>query len=769
MKRVPVYLILAAALVITAVVPAATAPFAPAAGAGELKTFASEEELAGYIRENTEFISQLDFWEAAFNQAAAVPEGPAGQPRTAEKQAAPGAAAAAPGVKTPPDFSTTNVQVEGVDEGDSVKTDGRHIYAISGDGKTVTVVEAHPPEKARIVSEINLTGAAAGVENSGSESAGGGEGGGTPGPPFLFAREIYVHGNRLAVLGSRVDYAAGGRPETFLKVYDLSKKEEPALKKDAAVSGDLVASRMIGDYLYAVVSAPVTWLNAAPAPEQGKGAPGAPGPAAANPVPDLPRITFANEVKTILPNEIHYFDYPDRAYCYTTVISLNTQDDGEPPKRKTLLTGASQNIYASAQNIYLTGAKTPDMRALAGKFADELAALAPPQLRFKVDEVKNSTMTVAEKIKELQALFEDCLFSLEEEEAGALAEKISAALTRWHQELARERDKTIIRKLALNGGEINYLCSGEVPGTVLNQFSMDEYRGYFRIATTSRGVLFPALANTRNNIYVLDENLKITGRLQGLAPTETIYAARFAGDRAYLVTFRRIDPFFVIDLKDPQQPKLLGELKMPGYSEYLHPLDENHLLGIGREIPGNDALPASREPEALIWPPPPAEQGIKISLFDVSDPLRPKEKAKYVIPGANAWSPALTDHKAVLISRAKGLLVIPVTLGPVYRIMFTDQPVPPSPERGIAAPEKMPYYLPWQGFYVFNLTSEYGIELKGKITHTPGGYSPDAPEEQAGQAKRALYIEETLYTLSDLLIKMNRLADLKEINRLRLK
>ncbi|MGQ9825968.1 MAG: beta-propeller domain-containing protein, partial [Desulfotomaculales bacterium] len=256
------------------------------------------------------------------------------------------------------------------------------------------------------------------------------------------------------------------------------------------------------------------------------------------------------------------------------------------------------------------------------------------------------------------------------------------------------------------------------------------------------------------------------GSLQGLAPGETIYAARLAGHRASGVTFRRTDPLFVIDLKDPRQPKMLGELKIPGYSAYLHPVDENHLLGIGREVAdGIRPLPqpAPAEARALIWPPPPVDQGIKIALFDVSDPEKPVEEAKYVIPGANAWSPALSDHKAVLFSRPGGLLVIPVTLGPVYRIMSGVRAVPPSPETGGAVPEKMPSFLPWQGFYVFHVTPESGLMLKGTITHAPAaGYSPDAPEKQAGQAKRALFIEDTLYTLSDRLLKANRLADLRE-------
>src|SRR5690606_11294245 len=125
---------------------------------------------------------------------------------------------------------------------------------------------------------------------------------------------------------------------------------------------------------------------------------------------------------------------------------------------------------------------------------------------------------------------------------------------------------------------INYLAKGEVPGRLLNQFSMDEDGDRFRVATTFdfyspyRG---PVLYN---NVYVLDESMRLVGKLEEIAPDESIYSARFMNDRLYLVTFQRMDPFFVIDLSE-DNPRVLGELKLPGYSNYLHPYDENHVQG----------------------------------------------------------------------------------------------------------------------------------------------------------------------------------------------
>jgi uncharacterized secreted protein with C-terminal beta-propeller domain len=155
---------------------------------------------------------------------------------------------------------------------------------------------------------------------------------------------------------------------------------------------------------------------------------------------------------------------------------------------------------------------------------------------------------------------------------------------------------------------MEYDASGRVSGSVLNRYSMDEYEGYFRIATTTGWG-----TSSLNRVYVLDGTLSVAGALENLAQGERIYSARFMGNRCYLVTFRQVDPFFVIDLSDPSQPKLLGELKITGYSDYLHPYDENHIIGIGKET------------DAGLY------QGLKISLFDVSDVSNPKEIAKYEI------------------------------------------------------------------------------------------------------------------------------------------
>ena len=309
----------------------------------------------------------------------------------------------------------------------------------------------------------------------------------------------------------------------------------------------------------------------------------------------------------------------------------------------------------------------------------------------------------------------------------------------WGRDLG-DLAKTSIHRIHIEGDEIEYVASGEVPGMVLNQFSMDEYDGYFRVATTTRE------RTSRNNVYILSMALNITGSLEGLAPGETIYSARFMGERGYVVTFKQVDPLFVIDLSDPRHPKELGYLKVTGYSDYLHPYDEHHLIGIGKE---------TTEEGEFAW-----YQGVKISLFDVSDVNKPEEIDKEIIGHRGTESPVLWDHKAFLFDRSRNLMVIPVSVAEIDKTEY---------------PEGVPSWAwgrtVWQGAYVFNVTAEAGLTLKGRITHLEGLTDPEEDyyyDWYPFSVKRSLYIGDVLYTISDARIKMNSLENLDYINEVEL-
>jgi uncharacterized secreted protein with C-terminal beta-propeller domain len=227
------------------------------------------------------------------------------------------------------------------------------------------------------------------------------------------------------------------------------------------------------------------------------------------------------------------------------------------------------------------------------------------------------------------------------------------------------------------------------------------------------------------------------------------------GSRCYLVTFKKIDPLFVIDLTNPGEPKVLGELKITGYSDYLHPYDENHVIGIGKEA-------VAAEEGDFAW-----YQGVKVSLFDVSDVANPKEIAKYEIGDRGTDSPVLYDHKAFLFDRSKNLLVLPVSVAEIDASQY------PSGVPSWAYGESV-----WQGAYVFDISLERGLELKGRITHcsnkmlsagsssAPWSSYFDAETFYQCSIERSLYIGNVLYTISDQQIGMNDLETLAEIGEI---
>lgn len=314
--------------------------------------------------------------------------------------------------------------------------------------------------------------------------------------------------------------------------------------------------------------------------------------------------------------------------------------------------------------------------------------------------------------------------------------------------------KTKVYKFGMDNGRLTYKSSGEVPGTILNQFSMDEHNGYFRIATTVGEVWRTDENTSKNNVYVLDSSLSITGKIEGIAPGEKIYSVRFMGDRAYMVTFKKVDPFFVLDLQDPRNPAILGKLKIPGYSDYLHPYDENHIIGFGKDTVEMGAKEWGGDSMAFYM-------GMKMAIFDVSDVSNPVEMFRELIGDRGTDSELLRNHKALLFSRDKNLLAFPVRVMEVKS--GTDSYGQPWPEYGTFS---------FQGAYVYNIDLANGFTLKGKITHLTGEDYLKAGDywyDSERDIQRILYINNTLYTLSSGMIKANSMGDLAELNKLEIK
>jgi inhibitor of cysteine peptidase len=646
------------------------------AGSGELKAFTSYADMVSFLEKSNELqqYNSRTMYDGLMMKAEVATAAPTAQGAMDESNSA-GAS----------DHSTTNIQVEGVDEADFIKNDGKYIYIIPqsnyGSGRKVLIINAYPAGNAKIISEILLDG--------------------TP-------SQLYVNGDKLIVFGQRsmpsyyppvYRTMAGGaeagvavadiavakvsssympympyysyEPETFIEVYDISDRSNPELARNLSFTGSYYDSRMIGDYVYAIVNAPAQFYR-----DDGF-------------IP-MPAITENGKTENISATSVYYFDIPDYSYNFLNILSVNVNDDHEDFNIKTFLAGYSNEMFVSQDNIYLTNTKWRDWYWYRNANASE----------------QDTT------------------------------------------------EKTVVNKIAIANGDITYMGKATVPGTVLNQFSMDESNGYFRIATTASkpipGEHYETI--TTNNIYVLDSGLSIVGRLEDLAPGESIYSARFMGERAYLVTFKQVDPLFVIDLSDPTAPEVLGKLKIPGYSNYLHPYDATHLIGIGKDVDESIDADKVHSANAVYYT---AILGVKLSLFDVSDVEHPKEISKYIIGGRGSDSEALNDHKALLFDKEKNLLVLPIL----------------ETEKGNTSEDYYGNNYVFQGAYVMNVDLENGFTLKGKVSHV----EDDSAFKKAGDyyydwygnnVRRSLYMGNTLYTVSNNMIKMNDLNDMSDLGKI---
>jgi len=576
------------------------------------------------------------------------------------------------GGEVPPSYSTTNVQVAGVDEPDIVKTDGTYLYVVAN--QTVYIIKAYPAAEATILSRITITN--------------------------VTISNIFIRGDRLVIFGDsgsfyaypllegdlkvdvvRPDMWWGGVSQTVINVYDLNDRANPILVKEIRIDGGYFDARLIDEYVY-VVATEYTYDICRALDEK-------------NFTLNIPQISIDDETQNISAGDIYYVDVPELSDTMTHVISLNL--DTNDVVEKSFMLGNSQTMYVSKNNIFLAS---------------------------------------------VHYLYYPLLYRAEGESSSI-----------------SDQETTILHKISINTGNVTYIAQGEVPGHILNQFSMDEHNGFFRIATTV-GNNWGEGTQSSNNIYILDENLKQVSQIENIAPGESIYAARFLGDRAYLVTFVQVDPLFTVDLSDPYNPKILGELKIPGYSEYLHPYDETHIIGIGKEVDPTIDADKVHTPGAIYYT---AILGLKIALFDVSDFENPKEVAKVVIGDRGTDSPALYDHKAFLFDREKELLVIPVSLYEITQEVKDRYIVSNGTETLFGE-------FTFQGAYVYRLSLDNGFEFKGRITH-------QTPEEMQKQTDdyywywgssstditRTLYIGDVLYTVSDSMVKMNNLADLSDI------
>ena len=472
------------------------------------------------------------------------------------------------------DYSSTNIQVAGVDEGDILKNDGKYNYTIANN--KLVIIDAFPADTMKKVSEVEFE-------------------------KNYRAIDLYISGDKLFLItdNSNSNYF-NYKVQTKVIIFDIVDRSNPKIVKTFEFKGAYSSSRKIDEKVYVFSNLGVRKYNG---------------------VYTLPeyRENDVSSFREIPLKDIQYIPNDE----YTSFSQIFAFDLGMPlnsPKIVTYLGAGAKNVYMSQDNLYMAQTKSYE---------------------------------------------------------------------------------TIVYKFNLDKVYPMFEAKATVPGTIINQFAMDEYDGNFRIATTKSNV---------SGVYVLSQSMHKLGSVTGIAPGEQIKSVRFEGERGYVVTFRNTDPLFVLDLSSLRAPKILGELKIPGYSTYLHPYDEDHVIGFGYD--GTE------------WG---TNGKLKVSLFDITDVTNPKEKFTEVIDART--SELLTNHKSLLFSKERNLIAFSVG-DYSYR------------KNSSAKVGKV---------YTINLSE--GFTLRGEIKHS-------------SDVNRMLYMDNILYGVSNSNVSAHDIDTVNELNRI---
>jgi uncharacterized secreted protein with C-terminal beta-propeller domain len=518
--------------------------------------------------------------------------------------------------------SGTNVQVAGIDEPDIVKTDGSSIYfsrepdyrvfdspmpMMEKSAATGTEVSMLAPGEIGTAPEIYAPKGKTDIIAA------------LPADTLAKIGSLGRSGEMLLFGGTLVVFDSSRRD---IVAYDISDKASPKEKwiMKQGDGTDLVAARKYENALYLVEK---TWVNES------------------QPCPIMP-LSIGSERMSIPCTDIYRPSVPSGADAIFTALSVDVETGTAKEKTSFVGSAGQSTVYMSENAIYATYPKMGDpIRYLLGFFREN-SGLLPNGTLERLEKLSGYDIGREAKMTEFSQIMAKLSLGQDADAQLKFQNEMRNRMTEYAKEHLRELESTGIAKLSLP--DLSVSANGSVPGSLLNQFSLDEYQGNLRVATTVGGQSASLFGwgggreASANDVYVLDADLDQEGELLDLGLGERIYAARFIGETGYLVTFRETDPFYVLDLSDPDEPRKAGELKIPGYSSYLHPLGKDMILGVGKE-----------------------EDKVKLSLFDVSSPDDPREISKYVLD--EYWSEAVHNHHAFLADPEYETFFIPGSKG----------------------------------------------------------------------------------------------------------
>lgn len=592
---------------------------------GEFKKFITEQEFKDYLAASSSLNIDNDI---SFNRQLKFNEAHPTAPMSDAKNSANGMG----GDSLPDRISGTNVQVIGIDEPDIVKTNGKEIYfsgtqnfypmmrgvedidGIKGNSEKMiapypypapqaktSIIKAFPPANLAIDGKIDKQG------------------------------DLLLNNNTLIVFPSQKYYynPVDKNDRQEIAAYDISKTNLKSSVKKWTIklneNTSIVTSRLKDEKIYLITRNNINLSQPCP-------------------IRPLSTNNFSNLKEIIdisIPCAEIYHPIAPTSIDSTFVVSLINPATGKIEKNVSFVGSSGATvIYVSENAIYAAYPYNESIIKFFSGFIRENKSFFPAYLVDKINKLNTYDISENAKITELTALMEKYQNSLNSDDRLKLENEMQNRMSDYYKAHSRELEKTGIVKI--NTDNLTITAAGAVPGHLLNNFSMDEYQGNLRVASTigSRWGVFNGIGRGESvsDVTILDKNLDFLGSVKDLGKTEQIYSARFIGDKGYVVTFRQTDPFYILDLANPKNPQMTGELKIPGYSSYLHPLDATHILGIGQE--GSQ---------------------VKISLFDVSDKNNPIELDKYLLD--EYWTEVSNNYHAFLLDTEHKIFFLPGSKG----------------------------------------------------------------------------------------------------------
>lgn len=507
------------------------------------------------------------------------------------------------GGSIPDRVSSTNVQYKGIDEPDIVKTDGTHIYTslspvyiepmmmwregVVMDEKVMPdyYIPPQPQPSTHIVRAFppNQLGKRSSIQEQG---------------------DLLLINNTLLVLGyNKITGYNVSNPALPVSTWDMDFDSRQQLQ----------TARLFGNTLYIVLQSYID---------------------RSSPCPYMPLMRDGgNALVTIRCEDIYHPVAPVPVDVTYTITSINAET-GQVTDTVSFVGASGSSIVSMSPNaLYVTYTYyKPYADILMQFFDEEGSGLLPPALMTRIEKLKGYELSSSAKMVEIENVINDYQQRIDQDERRRIENEVENRMQDYIKRHGRELETTGIVKISRR--DLTVQETGSVPGHPLNQFAIDEYDGVVRVAVTLGGSFFSSRDTSVSDVYTLNDSMRIMGSVKDLGKGERIYAVRFVGKTGYVVTFRETDPFYVIDLSRPNRPQLAGELKIPGYSSYLHPITDTLILGVGKE-----------------------DQNVKLSLFDVSNPASPREADKYMLD--EYWSDILNTHHAFLHDAKHEVFFVP--------------------------------------------------------------------------------------------------------------